>query len=118
VANAFAKTLEANKGALVQMNSIASIKTSPPFDLLCLKSGVIFINTSIKNRIRTKGVTVLSVHPGPVATAMADAAGFENPADTTVVSEGIINAQQVIFTYLMKWQSKLKQLIKVSPIML
>jgi hypothetical protein len=23
---------------------------------------------------------------------MADAAGFENPADTTVVSEGIINA--------------------------
>jgi short-subunit dehydrogenase len=75
------------------MNSIASIKKlSPPFDLLCLKSGVIFINTSIKNRIRTKGVTVLSVHPGPVATAMADAAGFENPADTTVVSEGIINA--------------------------
>jgi short-subunit dehydrogenase len=92
VANAFAKTLEANKGALVQMNSIASIKTFPPFDLLCLKSGVIFINTSIKNRIRTKRVTVLSVHPGPVATAMADAAGFENPADTTVVSEGIINA--------------------------
>jgi hypothetical protein len=55
----------------------------------------------------------------PVATAMADAAGFENPADTTVVSEGIINLKQVIFTYFqMKWQSKLKQLIKVSPIML
>jgi hypothetical protein len=89
VANAFAKTLEANKG--VQMNSIASIKTFPPFDLLCLKSGVIFINTSIKNRIRTKrGYCKCS--PGPVATAMADAAGFENPADTTVVSEGIINA--------------------------
>jgi short-subunit dehydrogenase len=88
VANAFAKTLEANKGALVQMNS-RLLKLSPPFDLLCLKSGVIFINTSIKNRIGTKGVTVLSVHPGPVATAMADAAGFENPADTTVVSEGI-----------------------------
>jgi NAD(P)-dependent dehydrogenase (short-subunit alcohol dehydrogenase family) len=29
VANAFAKTLEANKGALVQMNSIASIKNFP-----------------------------------------------------------------------------------------
>jgi short-subunit dehydrogenase len=31
VANAFAKTLETNKGALVQMNSIASIKTFPTF---------------------------------------------------------------------------------------
>jgi short-subunit dehydrogenase len=119
VANAFAKTLEANKGALVQMNSIASIKTFPPFDLLCLKSGVIFINTSIKNRIRTKRGYCTKCS-GPVATAMADAAGFENPADTTVVSEELLmHLKQVIFTYFqMKWQSKLKQLIKVSPIML
>jgi hypothetical protein len=64
-----------------------------------------------------KGVTVLSVHQGPVATAMADAAGFENPADTTVVS-GIINAPGDFHYFQMKWQSKLKQLIKVSPIML
>jgi hypothetical protein len=51
---------------------------------------------------------------------MADAAGFENPADTTVVSEELLmHLKQVIFTYFqMKWQSKLKQLIKVSPIML
>jgi hypothetical protein len=50
---------------------------------------------------------------------MADAAGFENPADTTVVSEGIINALEAgDFHFQMKWQSKLKQLIKVSPIML
>jgi short-subunit dehydrogenase len=90
VANAFAKTLEANKGALVQMNSIASIKTFPPFDLLCLKSGVIF--TQALRTIRTKRGYCTKCSPGPVATAMADAAGFENPADTTVVSEGIINA--------------------------
>jgi hypothetical protein len=43
---------------------------------------------------------------------------FENPADTTVVSEGIINALQVISLFVMKWQKQLKQLIKVSPIML
>jgi hypothetical protein len=51
---------------------------------------------------------------------MADAAGFENPADTTVVlKELLMHLKQVIFTYFqMKWQSKLKQLIKVSPIML
>jgi hypothetical protein len=50
---------------------------------------------------------------------MADAAGFENPADTTVVSEGIINALEAGDFHLPdEMESKLKQLIKVSPIML
>jgi hypothetical protein len=51
---------------------------------------------------------------------MADAAGFENPADTTVVSEGIINALEAGDFHLFpdEMESKLKQLIKVSPIML
>jgi short-subunit dehydrogenase len=74
------------------MNSIASIKTFPPFDLLCLKAASYSLTQALRTELGPKGVTVLSVHPGPVATAMADAAGFENPADTTVVSEGIINA--------------------------
>jgi hypothetical protein len=51
---------------------------------------------------------------------MADAAGFENPADTTVVSEGIINALEAGDFHLFpdEMANKLKQLIKVSPIML
>jgi hypothetical protein len=50
---------------------------------------------------------------------MADAAGFENPADTTVVSEGIINALEAGDFHLFPDEmGKLKKLIKVSPIML
>jgi NAD(P)-dependent dehydrogenase (short-subunit alcohol dehydrogenase family) len=93
VANAFAKTLEANKGALVQMNSIASIKNFPHLSTYSASKAASYsLTQALRTELGPKGVTVLSVHPGPVATAMADAAGFENPADTTVVSEGIINA--------------------------
>jgi NAD(P)-dependent dehydrogenase (short-subunit alcohol dehydrogenase family) len=117
VANAFAKTLEA-KGALVQMNSIASIKTFPTFRPTLPQSGVIFINTSIKNR--PKGVTVLSVHPGQSQQLWQMPQVLKIlPILQSFLKELLMHLKQVIFTYFqMKWQSKLKQLIKVSPIML
>jgi short-subunit dehydrogenase len=74
------------------MNSIASIKTFPTFRPTLPQKARHSLTQALRTELGPKGVTVLSVHPGPVATAMADAAGFENPADTTVVSEGIINA--------------------------
>lgn len=93
VANAFAKTLEANKGALVQMNSIASVKNFPHLSTYSASKAASYsLTQALRTELGAKGVTVLSVHPGPVATAMGAAAGFENAADTTVVSEGIINA--------------------------
>jgi NAD(P)-dependent dehydrogenase (short-subunit alcohol dehydrogenase family) len=93
VANAFAKTLEANKGALVQMNSIASVKNFPHLSTYSASKAASYsLTQALRTELGAKGVTVLSVHPGPVATAMAVAAGFENAAATTVVSEGIISA--------------------------
>jgi NAD(P)-dependent dehydrogenase (short-subunit alcohol dehydrogenase family) len=93
VANAFAKTLEANKGALVQMNSIASVKNFPHLSTYSASKAASYsLTQALRTELGAKGVTVLSVHPGPIATAMAVAAGFENPATTTVVSEGIISA--------------------------
>jgi hypothetical protein len=49
---------------------------------------------------------------------MADA-GFENPADTTVVSEGIINALEAGDFHLFPDEmAKQIEAVKVSPIML
>jgi short-subunit dehydrogenase len=93
VANAFAKTLEANKGALVQLNSIASIKNFPHLSTYSASKAASYsLTQALRIELGAKGVAVLSVHPGPVATAMGVAAGFEDAAATTVVSEGIINA--------------------------
>jgi short-subunit dehydrogenase len=72
------------------MNSIASIKTFHLSTYSASKAASYSLTQALRTELGQN--TVLSVHPGPVATAMADAAGFENPADTTVVSEGIINA--------------------------
>jgi hypothetical protein len=37
-------------------------------------------------------VTVLSVHPGPIATEIAAEAGFEEGFSPSTVSEGIVSA--------------------------
>lgn len=37
-------------------------------------------------------MTVLSVHPGPIATEMAAEAGFEEGFSPSTVSEGIVSA--------------------------
>ena len=36
--------------------------------------------------------TILSVHPGPIATDMGSEAGFDGGASTATVSEGIVGA--------------------------
>lgn len=41
----------------------------------------------LKTELGAKGVSVLSVHPGPVATDMGAATGFDNAASTSVISE-------------------------------
>lgn len=93
VANAFANTLENNKGALVQLNSIASLKN---FSSLSTYSASKAASYSLTQGLRTdlgsKGVSILSVHPGPVATDMGKAAGFDDGASTSTISEGIVTA--------------------------
>ena len=93
VANSFAKTLEKNKGALVQLNSVASLKN---FSALSTYSASKAASYSLTQGLRTdlgaKGVSILSVHPGPVLTDMGKAAGFDEGASTSTISEGIVSA--------------------------
>lgn len=93
VANAFSDILERNKGVLVQLNSIASIKTFGDIATYCAsKAAAYSITQGLKDKWAEKGIRVVSIHPGPIGTEMGDEAGFEGAPDATVVSEAIITA--------------------------
>ncbi|TDT47162.1 short-subunit dehydrogenase [Maribacter spongiicola] len=93
VANAFAKTLENKKGALVQLNSIASIKNFPQLSTYSASKAASYsLTQGLRADLGTKGVHILSVHPGPVMTDMGKAAGFEEGAAASEISEGIVTA--------------------------
>jgi len=93
VANAFAEILENNKGTLVQLNSIASVKTFGDIATYCAsKAAAYSITQGLKEKWADKGISVLSVHPGPIGTEMGNEAGFDGAPDATVVSEAIITA--------------------------
>lgn len=95
VANAFSDTLQANKGALVQLNSVASIKNFPHLATYSAsKAATYSLTQALRSELQSKGVQILSVHPGPVDTDMGEAAGFEDGASTSVIAEGIISALQ------------------------
>jgi len=93
VANAFSEILVSNKGALVQMNSVASIKNFPHLSTYSASKAASYsLTQGIRADLGEKGVSVLSVHPGPIDTEMAAEAGFDNPASKETVSEAIVNA--------------------------
>ncbi|WP_166384716.1 SDR family oxidoreductase [Polaribacter sp. 11A2H] len=93
VANAFAKILEDKKGALVQLNSIASLKNFEQVSTYSASKAASYsLTQGLRTELGAKGVFVLSVHPGPVATDMSAAAGFDGGASATEISEGIVKA--------------------------
>ena len=93
VAQAFASTLERNKGALVQLNSVASIKDFADFSTYSAsKAAAYSLTQGLRVKLEEKGVQVLSVHPGPILTDMAAQAGFDEGDTVTSVSEGIVAA--------------------------
>lgn len=93
IANAFAETLIAHKGALVQMNSVASIKNFPHLSTYSASKAASYsLTQGLRADLGEKGVRILSVHPGPIDTKMAEEAGFDNPSSPETVSEGIIEA--------------------------
>jgi len=95
MANAFSKILESNKGTLVQLNSVASIKNFPHLATYSASKAASYsLTQALRNELEDKGVQILSVHPGPVDTDMGQNAGFEDGASTDVISEGIVNALQ------------------------
>ncbi|WP_342803694.1 SDR family oxidoreductase [Pontiella sulfatireligans] len=93
VANAFADILVKNQGALVQLNSVASIKNFADLSTYSASKAASYsLTQGIRWELKDKGVAMLSVHPGPIATDMGTEAGFDDGASTTTVSEGIVEA--------------------------
>ncbi len=95
MAQAFSPILKANGGgAFVQLNSVASLKCFSNFATYSAsKAAAYSITQALHELLGQQGTTVLSVHPGPIATDMADAAGFTEIAEPpSLVAEGIVGA--------------------------
>jgi len=95
MAKAFAPILEKNgKTAFVQLNSVASIKNFFGFTTYSASKAASYsITQGLRETFMPKGISVLSVHPGPIATDMADDAGFREIAEpASLVSEGIVES--------------------------
>jgi short-subunit dehydrogenase len=95
VAQAFAPILKTNGGgALVQLNSVASMKNFADFATYSASKAASYsITQGLRDILREQGTQVVSVHPGPIATDMAANAGlgeFAEPAE--LVSKAIIEA--------------------------
>ena len=95
MAQAFAPALKLNGGgALVQLNSIASLKNFPDFATYAASKAASYsITQALKDNLKAQGTRVLSVHPGPIATDMAKNAGFEEISEpASLVGDGIVEA--------------------------
>lgn len=93
MAKAFIPVLEKNGGgAFVQLNSVASIKNFAGVTTYSAsKAAAYSITQGLRDQVANKGIQVLSVHPGPIATDMANEAGMGEmgqPVDS--VSQGIV----------------------------
>ena len=92
---AFAPVLKANGGGVfAQINSVASLKSYPNSVTYCAsKAAAYSITQALRELLNEQGTLVLSVHPGPIATDMGDAAGLTEIAEPPVlVAEAIIGA--------------------------
>ncbi|MBU1188614.1 MAG: SDR family oxidoreductase [Gammaproteobacteria bacterium] len=95
IAQAFASILKQHGGgALVQLNSVASLRASAWASTYCAsKAAAYSLTQSLREQLAGQGTQVLSVHPGPIATDMAVRAGIDDIAEpVTLVSEGIIES--------------------------
>lgn len=91
---AFAPILKANGGgAFVQLNSVASLRSFPPFSTYCAsKAAAHSITQALRVLLGEQGTHVLSVHPGPIDTDMAADAGLDDTDPPSVVADGIVTA--------------------------
>lgn len=95
VAQAFAPVLKANGGgALVQLNSVASVKTFPDFATYCASKAASYsITQGLRGTLGAQGTQVVSVHPGPIQSDMGTAAGFADiAASPSLVAHAIFDA--------------------------
>lgn len=94
IAKAFSTILQHNRGALVQLNSIGSLKSFPALSTYCASKAASYsITQSLKNEFADKGVRIISVHPGPIATDMGKLSGMiEMAKPAVIVAEAIVKA--------------------------
>lgn len=94
-ARAFVPVLEANGGgAFVQLNSVASLRNFADFaSYSASKAAAYSFTQGLRDKLQPRGIEVISVHPGPIATDMAHSAGLAEIAESpTVVADGILAA--------------------------
>jgi len=95
MAQAFAPVLKSNgSGAFIQLNSVASMKSFADFATYSAsKAAAYSITQALRDMLEPQGTQVVSVHPGPISTDMAQDAGLAEMAEPpSLVSEGIIDA--------------------------
>ena len=95
MAQAFAPVLKANGGgALVQLNSIASMKNFPALATYSASKAASYsITQALRDVLKEQGTQVVSVHPGPIATDMSNDAGMSEMAEPAeLVANAIITA--------------------------
>ena len=95
MAQAFAPVLKTNGGGVfAQINSVASLKSYSNSTTYCAsKAAAYSITQALRELLSEQGTLVLSVHPGPIATDMSDAAGMTEVAEPpALVADGIIEA--------------------------
>ena len=83
IAQAFAPVLKRNGGgALVQLNSVVSMKCFPDFSTYCAsKAAAYSLTQALRATLAGQDTQVFSVHPGPIATDMGHDAGLADIAD-------------------------------------
>lgn len=93
MAQAFAPVL-AGGGAFVQLNSVASLRSFGDFATYSASKAAAYSMTQgLRDKLKAQGTLVVSVHPGPIATDMADAAGLGAVAEpASLVADGIVVA--------------------------
>lgn len=95
MAQAFAPVLKANGGgAFVQLNSVASLKSFADVATYgASKAAAYSITQALQEVLGAQDTVVVSVHPGPIATDMANDAGLGDIAEPpALVGEGIVAA--------------------------
>lgn len=95
MAQAFAPVLKKNGGgAFAQLNSIASMKCFSDFATYSASKAASYsITQALREILQAQGTRVVSVHPGPIATDMANSLGIGEIAEPTeLVPQAIIAA--------------------------
>ncbi len=95
IAQAFAPVLNSNGGgAFVQLNSVVSIKSFSDFATYSASKAASYsLTQALRETLASQNTQVVSVHPGPIATDMAHAAGLSEIAEPpSVVATAIFEA--------------------------